>query len=497
MKGFTTEAKVGIFVLAAIVVLMYMSFKIGGVELKKEAGFQVSALFENAGGLQKGVPVNVAGIQVGVIADIALQGPRAKVTMSIRPSVTLPLDSRAMIRTSGVLGDKYVEIIPGDPDLPPIEDGGRISQTVTPVDMDQVFSKVGEAAAEIRNAAAVLGGALEGRGDNADLKSIIANLGELSADLAKLVRDNNEQLNQIVANLTVFSADLKDISSGNKEDIAAIVAGFRETSEKLTQTIASIQSIAERINSGQGTIGKLINDDETARNLNETLASLRDISDKINKGEGTIGKLINDEETIDTFNEAVAGIRDYVEKDKAFKVYVDYRGDWMMREGEIKNTVNLRIQPAPDKYYLVGVVSDPYGVYTKTERTQVVNGIPITSVDEKWKRDAWKFNAQIARRWGDLTLRAGLIESGGGVGLDYNFLKDDLRLTFEGFAGDLKHPAHLRAEASYSFLRYFNISGGWDDFISDQDRSSAYIGLGLKLNDDDLKYVTGSIPLPN
>ncbi|MFH1136535.1 MAG: MlaD family protein [Pseudomonadota bacterium] len=496
MKGFSTEAKVGIFVLAAIIILMYMSFKIGGFELSKKEGYQVAALFENAGGLKKGVPVSIAGIEVGTIEDISLDGPQAMITMFIDRKVILPLDSRAMIRTSGVLGDKYIEIIPGDPELAAIPAGGRISQTVTPVDMDMVFGKVGEAASEIRNAAAILGNALEGRGPDADLKSIIANLGELSANLAALVRDNNEQLNRIVANLTIFSADLRDITSNNKGDIDAIVAGFRETSEKLTLTIASIQGIAERINRGEGTIGSLINDDKTAKTLNDTLASLKDISNKINKGQGTLGKLVNDDETIDGVNEAVSGIKDYLQKDKAFKVYVDYHGDWLIRHDEMKSTINLRIQPSPDKFYLVGLVSDPNGAYSKTERTQVVNGIPIKSVDEKWKKDAWKFNAQIARRWGDLTLRGGIIESSGGVGLDYTFFDDALRLTFEGFTGDLSHPAHLRAEAAYNIWKYFYVSGGWDDFISDQDRTSAYVGVGLKFNDDDLKYIMGSVPIP-
>lgn len=494
MSGFTTEAKVGLFVLIGFLLLAYMSVKVGDFEFGKEKGYEVKALFDNVAGLKLNVPVQIAGIDVGKVNRIGLVGRRAQVVMSINPDVKLPSDSVAIIRTSGVLGDKFLEIIPGDEQLPALKNGEELVNTRTPTDVDEIIAKVGEISEDIKRVTNSLGNALGDEGG--DVQRMITNFADMSENLAKLTRDNNEQLQKMIENLTLFSQDMAALSSTNKENINAILAGFAETSKRINITIASLQDITNKINRGQGTLGELVNDDTTVKKLNTTLASLQDISEKINNGQGTLGKLVNESSTADKLDNALDGVNSYLDKEKKFKVYVDYKGEWLTAHDDLKSTFNIRIQPSEDRYYLLGVVSDSYGKNKKTEKTITTNGVETSVIEETWEKEKLKFNAQIARRYYDLVVRGGLIESGGGVGFDFYMLNDDLKFTFEAFSGDVDRNWHLRAAATYEFWRVFYVTLGYDDFISDQGRESPFVGLGLTFNDDDLKYLIGGAPIP-
>ncbi|MEW6261587.1 MAG: MlaD family protein [Thermodesulfobacteriota bacterium] len=496
MAGFTTEAKVGVFVLIGLLLLGYMSVRVGGFKIGGEEGYQVQAIFDSASGLKKDVSVEIAGIQVGKVQEIALEGNRARVTLSLIPQVSLPLDSQAVIRTKGVLGDKFVEILPGTQGLPALKAGDKIVKTQTPTDVDQIISKVGQISDDIKKVTSTLGDVLGGEQGSAELKRILSNFSEMSQNLAKLTRDNTEQLQKMIENLTVFSADLRNMSTANKNNINTILASFAQTSQKMSHTITALQDISEKINRGQGTLGKLVNDDATIKNLNSSLAALRDISDKINQGQGTLGKLVNDPTTAEKIDTALTGINDYLTKNEAFKVYVDYRGDYLIRHSDLKSTLNIRLQPNPDKYYILGVSVDSFGQYEKKDKVYTSAGTSTATREETWTRGELKFNAQIAKRYYDLVVRGGLIESGGGLGLDYYLFNDRLKLTVEAFTGDTGRNAHLRAFASYTFWKYFYVALGYDDIISDQDRDSPFVGIGLQFNDDDLKYLLTSAPIP-
>lgn len=122
MGSISTEAKVGLFVLVALIILGYMSFRVGqyGFGLKK--GYTVNAVFDNVAGLNKDADVMIAGVEVGKVEGIGLKDGRALVTMRIVPAVRLEKDVVVTIKTHGILGDKYIEIVPGtrgNPSLSP------------------------------------------------------------------------------------------------------------------------------------------------------------------------------------------------------------------------------------------------------------------------------------------------------------------------------------------------------------------------------------------
>ncbi|MDO9514836.1 MAG: MlaD family protein, partial [Syntrophales bacterium] len=138
MSGISTEAKVGLFVLVALIILGYMSFRVGEQGFGMKKGYLVNVLFDNATGLGKDASVQIAGVEVGRVEDISLKNGKALVRLRILPDVMLEKDAQAKIKAYGILGDKYVDIVPGTPGEGYIAAGGDIVITGQQADIDKL-----------------------------------------------------------------------------------------------------------------------------------------------------------------------------------------------------------------------------------------------------------------------------------------------------------------------------------------------------------------------
>jgi phospholipid/cholesterol/gamma-HCH transport system substrate-binding protein len=126
--SWTTKLIVGIFALAGIAALALLSLRLGRVELFNSKGYMLFANFDNISGLKSGDQVEIAGVQVGKVIAISLKDYRAQVAMRLNDGVHVDTDAIASIKTSGIIGDKYVSISlgGGEHDL---ADGGVIRRT--------------------------------------------------------------------------------------------------------------------------------------------------------------------------------------------------------------------------------------------------------------------------------------------------------------------------------------------------------------------------------
>lgn len=124
----TTQFMVGIFALAGLAALAFLSFRLGKLELFAPPGYVIYANFDNVSGLKVGDDVEIDGVSVGKVISISLSNERAKVTMRINRGVKIDDEAIAAIRTRGIIGDKYVAISPGPSDKY-LSEGGVIRQT--------------------------------------------------------------------------------------------------------------------------------------------------------------------------------------------------------------------------------------------------------------------------------------------------------------------------------------------------------------------------------
>lgn len=142
MNRATLEIVVGLFVLAGILCLGYLSVRLGKLELINGDHYRVSALFDSASGLRKGASVEMAGVDVGRVERVSLdpRSQRARVDLKIGRNVKLQEDVIASIRTRGIIGDKFIILKQGGSERV-IPEGGVIRETESAVDLEELLSK--------------------------------------------------------------------------------------------------------------------------------------------------------------------------------------------------------------------------------------------------------------------------------------------------------------------------------------------------------------------
>jgi len=140
MKELDAELLVGFVLFLGVGVLVYLSLRLGQVDLTGTWGYTVQADFPTAGGLQRGAVVELAGVEIGRVEAVELANYQARVLMKIRHGVSLHEDARAAIKTKGLIGERYVDIAPGRGDGL-IAPGGQIRETEPPVDIQEVIAK--------------------------------------------------------------------------------------------------------------------------------------------------------------------------------------------------------------------------------------------------------------------------------------------------------------------------------------------------------------------
>jgi phospholipid/cholesterol/gamma-HCH transport system substrate-binding protein len=141
MKRFDLELATGFFVLVGILALGYISIKLGKLEIIGTEGYVIYASFEKSGGIKPGSVVEIAGVEVGKVKSVRLnEDYQAVVEMTIRKNVKIQDDAIASIKTKGLIGEKYIQITPGASEKI-IAHGGRIRETESAVDLEELISK--------------------------------------------------------------------------------------------------------------------------------------------------------------------------------------------------------------------------------------------------------------------------------------------------------------------------------------------------------------------
>lgn len=142
MKKYSMETVVGIFVVIGLLGVAYMTIKLGKVSLFGDNYYPLYARFGSVSGLRADSPVEIFGIEVGRIERLTIDKEKqtALVELRVRKDIEIYDDARATIKTSGLIGDKFVNIDPGGGgDI--LKPGGTITETGSPLDIEDIVSK--------------------------------------------------------------------------------------------------------------------------------------------------------------------------------------------------------------------------------------------------------------------------------------------------------------------------------------------------------------------
>ena len=440
----TLEMKVGLFALAMIALITFATLRVGDRSILGKGAYTVQVTIDSAEGLTTKTPVEVAGIQVGYIDNLSLEeGNRARAILKINRIVRLGVDAIAQVRTKGFLGETYVDLIPGSIEGGQIGDGGEIQATNPYVDLGQIASDVQQVTKAVKELIAD-----QGKGP---VSRILNNMEQFTAKMAQMTVQNQESINQIVASLRGFSADLSDVMSDRKESL-------KDTMERLN-------SITRKVDEGRGSLGRLLNDESTAQHIDEAAQGV---------------------------SEALGGVN-------RFQIEVGYHLEYLGESDDFKNYVGLNLRPRPDKYFLFEFVTDPNPSPTETvTRSTVTAGgatSTVTSTKSLVTKDSFLFSAQLAKTFHDFTFRGGIIESSGGLGLDYAVGPVTLQFSAFDFRSDNNERPHLKALGRLNLTKNFFLVSGLDDFISNQQDPDWFFGAGFHIVDNDIKSLLGAASL--
>jgi phospholipid/cholesterol/gamma-HCH transport system substrate-binding protein len=142
MKNINTELIVGLFMLAGFLAFGYLSVQMGEFSIfNLEKNYSIEGMFDNVSGLKIGAGVEIAGVNVGKVADIKLaESGLARVYLLINEDIKITTDAIASIRTQGLIGDKFIKIIQGA-DEEHLTEGGEIFDTESSIDFEELVSK--------------------------------------------------------------------------------------------------------------------------------------------------------------------------------------------------------------------------------------------------------------------------------------------------------------------------------------------------------------------
>ena len=169
-----------------------------------------------------------------------------------------------------------------------------------------------------------------------------------------------------------------------------------------------------------------------------------------------------------------------------------FRSHYLSAVGAAKTAVGVTIQPGLDRYYYLGIITDPAGVVEHTKTNTTVNGGTATTVDEvKTFYSRTKLTVLYGKNFFNWTLRGGFIENTGGIGIDLHLLNHKLTTSVEAYDFE---KLQLRAYLNYKLFYGFYLTGGFSDILDKRDVRSSFLGAGLYLTNDDLKLLLSKSP---
>jgi phospholipid/cholesterol/gamma-HCH transport system substrate-binding protein len=477
-----TAAKVGAFFLIVLAIVALFIWKIEDLRIGREPSRHVTVQFKDVAGLNEKTAVRVAGVRVGRVTKIRLVEGKALVDIELDSDVALRQGASASIESLGLLGEKYVELVPGPFGAGALPDNAVIVGGV-PVSFDEITKLARDIGVDVKEITQSLKDSIAGAAGEERLENIVENMRAISEQVRAMVEANRDGVDATVANFREFSLAMRELVdrvdalvAANQGNVTEGLSNIREISGKLDTTTENLNQITGRIKEGEGTVGKLVQSEETHKNLNDALVAVKEGVAGLNKAIGALGRT---------------------------RIDLGMRAEHLAAHNRGKGYFTLDILP-PDtaRFYRIELASQPFGrrkSSTTVERTVFPDGhTETTTTDTDEFKDDFAISALFGWRWKDVVARGGLIENRGGAGVDYMMLKD--RLRFSADLWDFNRPNDFSAHAKLAGRYYFSpsvfVTGGWDDFLNRRRAAdSVFIGAGLRWSDDDIKYLMGSIPL--
>lgn len=502
-----TSYKVGLFTLVVLGVLGFLIIKLGDREFGVEYNYYYVS-FDDAQGLSKGADVQVRGVKAGKVEDLIFEESAVKAMLKIRKEIPVYQDAKVVIRTYGLMGDKFIYIDPGTPQAGVLASGSHISSVQRFAQTEDMINQIEQAARKFSFLMDNLNRTLE----EIQLQKLFQDFDTFVNNANLAVVENREGLRASVENIRIITAELrktlpsiienldrtlentKNITEENRQNIRELIASLRE---KTPKTLDSVDRAASQLEQALEENRKDLK--VSIENLREASKNLNQLLSRINEGQGTLGKLVKEDALYTNVNE---GVKSFTQP---FKILYD--SDFQILAGGEKHTGNDEFKagfggmlwPSNDRYYYFGVLSNSEGFLDRKEETTSASGTSTLVV----RKYGILFDLQYARKVlslgaPQLWMRFGIKDSSAVIASEIwwdkrlRFMVDAYKFNREDLTGYLKNPqVDAGVEYRFSSVPLFIRAGGSD--LANSQVRGLYIGGGFLFSEEYLKYLFGAV----
>jgi phospholipid/cholesterol/gamma-HCH transport system substrate-binding protein len=433
----TQQMRIGTFLAVTLLIVAAFIFIVGDMSrFFRKPGYSIYASFKSVAGLDKAATVRMSGVKIGTVKNIRLEGRHPRVELNLDPAAQVPVGSKATLSSLGLLGEKYVEIMPSD-DASFIK-AGETMDSLAAVSFDQLGLLIMSIGDEVKN---------------------------VSGKLQKFVgEDNQTRFNELLTSLSETTQGLNDFLRANRDELDL---GIRSASQTIRDFDRTVKDLAGSLESSAQSLKGLVDENregvkaglQKARDLldrmQEAVSKLNGLLDKVDKGQGTLGRIIQDPELFDKARETIGNVDDIVRPLSKLEAGLDARAEYYPTSKLVKGglTFNLRLSNGP--FVQAQIIRDPW-------------------------RERFTYSLQGGRRFGDFAPRVGIIESDFGLGLDYFAFRDRLQLSLDGYDFNRSPRPRFRLSSRFFPAKHVFLVLGLDD-LAWNDQRQIFFGLGVGL----------------
>ena len=429
----SAAAKVGAFTIGGIMMLSSAIFTLGNFNFNSEDDLVFFANFKQVLGLSPQADVKLNGISVGKVDDLVAAGGSVTVVMRVAPDTKIPTDSKVTITSVGVMGEKFINIIPSTDNGNYVKNGDYLFG-IEEAGMNAMFENLNKVMGKVED---LLGAVQNIIGDDNFQKSV-ATMSDNMKDATSHINGMTEVMERIAVN--------------NENNVNQMVASMNGVLESMNRSMATVEHMVNNID-------KFAGDPQTAADLKETLKNISETSQSVASMAENMNKVVSDPQVAEDMKATLHNARNLTE-----------RADKILG----------KVQGATDKVSKIDVTPSVDVMYSGGESNWKTNfNVDITSGDTSVDigaesiGDGTKLNAYVGKKFGtDFGAHGGIIAGKPGVGVDA-YAGDKWKFSAEVY--DI-NDATLRLKTQYKVSDSTYILGEWHD-INHRDDRAAYLGI--------------------
>ena len=268
------KVRLGLFVVVGLALFVLAIFIIGKQKNLFNPVFKLTTTFYNVSGLQVGNNIRFSGINVGTVDNISIiNDSTVRVDMLVRQEIKqfIKSDCIVAIGSEGLIGDRLLIITQGSTNSPLVTNDQELG-SVEPVETDAIISSLQVTSGHVEVV-------------TKQLAEIAIKINSGRGTLGRLIHDTiiADNINHTIVNFQNSSKEMDEMITDARSEVSAIMESFQETAENAEVSTQQLEDIMVKVNTGQGTLGRLINDTVTSNNIDETILNLKNSAEGLDE----------------------------------------------------------------------------------------------------------------------------------------------------------------------------------------------------------------------